>query len=298
MSTRIALERLPGTARLLLGGLFKRRRRLDPEQRLSAPLLRLDGFMLPTAALQDFAAFHGVPGRRLLSQWYPLLQPLHLVLLNRPELPLRAAGLVHAGNRIELGRWPAPDEPLAIDVALRGDTLRRRGRILHFETRVHAGEALLVRMHSDYFLRERPRQLPQAEQAVEPAQPLIAQDPVELHFDAGYGRRYARLSGDWNPIHLWRWSARLFGFKQPIAHGAAVVAAIEAACLYRDRRELCGIETRFLRPLPLPGRAWLHRVGADYALAGVDGEALQRGRFVFGEPSAETAGGALSASAG
>jgi hypothetical protein len=37
------------------------------------------------------------------------------------------------------------------------------------------------------------------------------------------GRLYARLSGDYNPIHLWPWSARLLGFKRPIIHGMHTV---------------------------------------------------------------------------
>jgi acyl dehydratase len=42
------------------------------------------------------------------------------------------------------------------------------------------------------------------------------------------GRRYAALSGDWNPIHLWGWSARLFGLRQPIIHGAHSMARARA----------------------------------------------------------------------
>ena len=34
---------------------------------------------------------------------------------------------------------------------------------------------------------------------------------------ADQGRRYAAVSGDYNPIHLYGWAARPFGFKQPIA---------------------------------------------------------------------------------
>ena len=36
---------------------------------------------------------------------------------------------------------------------------------------------------------------------------------------AGAGRRYARVSGDYNPIHLWALTARPFGFRAPILHG-------------------------------------------------------------------------------
>ena len=36
---------------------------------------------------------------------------------------------------------------------------------------------------------------------------------------ADIGRRYARVSGDYNPIHLSALTAKLFGFPQAIAHG-------------------------------------------------------------------------------
>ena len=46
------------------------------------------------------------------------------------------------------------------------------------------------------------------------------------------GRRYAAISGDYNPIHLGALSAKLFGFKQAIAHGmwskARCLAALDA----------------------------------------------------------------------
>ena len=46
------------------------------------------------------------------------------------------------------------------------------------------------------------------------------------------GRRYAGVSGDPNPIHMYAVTARLFGFKSAIAHGmwsyARVLAALGA----------------------------------------------------------------------
>jgi acyl dehydratase len=46
---------------------------------------------------------------------------------------------------------------------------------------------------------------------------------------ADAGRRYAPLSGDWNPIHLNALAARLFGFRRAIAHGMWVKARCLAA---------------------------------------------------------------------
>ena len=57
------------------------------------------------------------------------------------------------------------------------------------------------------------------------------------------GRRYAAVSGDRNPIHLYPLTARAFGFPRAIAHGmwlkARTLAALEGRlpeALHRRRR--------------------------------------------------------------
>jgi len=71
------------------------------------------------------------------------------------------------------------------------------------------------------------------------------------------GRRYAALSGDWNPIHLWPWSARLMGMRTPIIHGAHTMAQ---ACAHLERTgqgRLASVWCRFRSPLPLGAQAKL-----------------------------------------
>ena len=38
------------------------------------------------------------------------------------------------------------------------------------------------------------------------------------------GRRFARASGDLNPHHLYAWTAKLLGYKKPVAHGMWTMA--------------------------------------------------------------------------
>jgi acyl dehydratase len=68
------------------------------------------------------------------------------------------------------------------------------------------------------------------------------------------GRRYARISGDFNPIHLSALSARLFGFKRAIAHGlwtqARALACLQQQGVDRPAR----LKTLFKRPLMLPAQ--------------------------------------------
>jgi acyl dehydratase len=51
---------------------------------------------------------------------------------------------------------------------------------------------------------------------------------------ADIGRRYGLVSGDMNPIHLSAPSAKLFGFRQAIAHGLWTKARALAAMLPRQ----------------------------------------------------------------
>ena len=66
------------------------------------------------------------------------------------------------------------------------------------------------------------------------------------------GRRYAAVSGDYNPIHLGAPSAKLFGFKKAIAHGmwskARCLAALEAVTPEAGYQ----INVDFLKPVYLP----------------------------------------------
>jgi acyl dehydratase len=76
---------------------------------------------------------------------------------------------------------------------------------------------------------------------------------------ADLGRRYARVSGDRNPIHLWKLSAKMLGFKRQIVHGmwskARVCAAIEPALADAP---VC-VRCEFKQPIFLPGKVHFYR---------------------------------------
>jgi acyl dehydratase len=69
---------------------------------------------------------------------------------------------------------------------------------------------------------------------------------------ADMGRRYARVGGDANPIHLTALTAKAFGFPRAIAHGmwtlGRSLAEIDTSVVPLPRR----IAVRFIRPVLLP----------------------------------------------
>jgi acyl dehydratase len=74
---------------------------------------------------------------------------------------------------------------------------------------------------------------------------------------ADIGRRYARVSGDYNPIHLSTLSAKLFGFPQAIAHGLWNKARALAALGQHLPAANIEIAVEFKKPVRLPGEVTL-----------------------------------------
>ena len=82
----------------------------------------------------------------------------------------------------------------------------------------------------------------------------------KLRPDAGLD--FAKLTGDFNPVH-WvpRW-ARAFGFRNVILHGfgtmARAIEALNRGLFAGDVNALAEIDVRFTRPLVLPARVGVY----------------------------------------
>ena len=80
------------------------------------------------------------------------------------------------------------------------------------------------------------------------------------------GRRYAAVSGDRNPIHLYALTAKALGFKRQIAHGmwskARCVAALE-----NRLPDAVTVEVAFRKPIFLPGKVAFGSVQTDEGFA-------------------------------
>lgn len=71
-------------------------------------------------------------------------------------------------------------------------------------------------------------------------------------------RNYARLSGDWNPVHIEEGAAKEAGFEGCVAHGMLVVA--RALSLIRQRKVLRTLSVTFHRPILVGDEVYVHAV--------------------------------------
>jgi hypothetical protein len=224
-----------------------------PQDRLTGTGVRID-----PARVAAYARVCGyAPGPELpLTYPHILGFPLAARLMAARAFPLPLLGLVHTSIRITAhAPLTAADRP---DLAVSATGLRphRRGTEVTLLTEARVSGDLVWQDHSTYLARHRVP-APTREDASGPPEPA-AELPVVARWPlpAGLGRRHARVSGDYNPIHLYALTARPFGFPRAIVHGMWTVARCAA-----EHPGAAGITADFRRPVLLPSTV-------EYAAAG------------------------------
>jgi acyl dehydratase len=222
--------------------------------RLPATEFVLEDQVADPTRLADYARVCGFRLAVDLPPTYPHILgfPLAMRLMTEPGFPFPLPGLVHAGNLIVRHRPTPVDAPLTIRV--RADSLEPtdRGRQFAVRTEAYHSGTLCWEEASWYLRLERRRSGDPSDTSESAAwEPDPARQPTAIwQIPADAGKRYAAVSGDYNPIHRYALGARLAGFRRPIAHGMWTLARCLAS-LEGRLPEAFRAEFRFRRPVPL-----------------------------------------------
>jgi acyl dehydratase len=233
---------------------------------------RLATAAVDAAALERYRRVCGFEDAATLPLTYPhvLAAGLQMHLLARPDFPVRLAGLVHVRHVIIQHRPLAVTARPALRCWLEGSRRTDAGEEFCLHASAGAGGEIWWEEETWFIARtsQRGRRTPQR-----PPDPGYG-TAERWVVPADAGRRYARVSGDYNPIHLWPVTARLFGFPGAIAHGMWSLARCAAALAPRTDGP-CRVEARFLRPVVLPTTLEFQRnekgAGPAFRLASPDG---------------------------
>lgn len=221
------------------------------------------------AAYRHVCGFADSP---MLPATYPhvLAFGLQLKLLTAPSFPFPLLGLVHLRNRIRVYRPLGAVSELTI--AVHAHHLKPHAKGATFELVTTAEDALGLLWEAQSRMLCRGVKLDSA--AADDALPTPTQvsELTRWKAPADIGRRYARVSGDYNPIHLSALTARLFGFPQAIAHGLWNKARTLAALGEHLPAANIEIEVEFKKPVRLPSEVTLHA-----SVAGSSGQLWLKG---------------------
>ncbi|WP_436232698.1 MaoC/PaaZ C-terminal domain-containing protein [Actinacidiphila alni] len=167
-------------------------------------------------------------GRDRLPLTYPHILgfPLAARIMAARAFPLPMLGLVHTSiDLVAYAPLTAADRP---DITAYAAGLRRhrRGTEAELVTEARLDGELVWRDRSTYLARH--GATPVRDKGSAPAEGAGLPAVAEWRLPADLGRRHARVSRDWNPIHLYPLTARPFGFPRAIAHGMWTVARCAA----------------------------------------------------------------------
>lgn len=231
--------------------------RRKPKGKPVIPALAV-GMRAAKADMQHLAAYRKICGfaeSASLPIIYPqiMAQPLVMHLMTQPSFPLPLLGLVHLRNHIEQIRSLGVDEHFDIHVTTGDSRDVKQGLEFDIVNEFRVGDEVIVRALMTVLFRVPG---PKSKSTTPPANTQLAE---YRSFDApaDIGRRYAKVSGDYNPIHLYATTAKLFGFPRAIAHGLWSMARCCALLQAELSHEPKALSVSFKQPLLLPGKVGL-----------------------------------------
>lgn len=189
------------------------------------------------------------------------------------ELPYPLVRVVNAGCRFDVSAPLPSGEPLSVRARL--ETIDETETRALVTTRIVTGtasapDALVSELHTFIPLAKKdgekrePRGDRDRNVAVVPSD---ARELAYLGLGKSAGLDFAKLTGDFNPIHWVPAYARAAGFRSSILHGfgtfAFAVEAVVRRALSGNPAALSAAVARFNRPLVLPARVGVYAAGAS-----------------------------------
>jgi acyl dehydratase len=237
----------------------------------------------PTAGhIKRYRKVCAIPDSPYLPHAFPhvLAMPLHMHIFTAPGFPVKVLGLIHLRNTIRAFH------SIPINACLRlsaeWEVMRETpvGQEYDLITRAYVGEQLMWEEVSTMLAhRAAPGQRPKIERA--------GDTEIKTNFavSGDTGRRYAMVSGDFNPIHLFARTAAWFGFKQAVAHGMWSMSRALGEGAAQLPNEPIQIDTQFKLPLYLPSevifRSQRNDKRVDFSLSSAKGDRMHLAVQVF-----------------
>ena len=153
-------------------------------------------------------------------------------MLTHKAFPIGLLGAVHLRNRIQQIRPIRVNEEMNIHCEIGAWRITEKGLEFDFSTQVIIKSQLVWSEISTYFKKGRYQQVKETNTQENPHNPATfeldtlndAKVSSQWYLPKNRGKAYAKISGDYNPIHISKNLAKLFGLKRDIAHGFGVLA--------------------------------------------------------------------------
>jgi hypothetical protein len=188
-------------------------------------------------------------------------ETLFLTLMARivtsEHFPLSPLGLIHMSQTIESLEPIDPTSPLDLRCSLAGRRKTKKGVEIDCALEVTASSTLAWKGTTTFLSRSKKTRSRKksSKQRSTPPEPEST-----FTLPANTGRRFAAASSDYNPHHLTVLTARLIGYRRPIAHGMWTLSRCLSELESDHDLSTFTIRADFKKPIYLPGKVGFSRI--------------------------------------
>ncbi len=263
--------------------------------------VRLDNVQVESQAVARYASVCAFDASDVRNGYVPityphvLAMPLHLRIMAMSSFPLRPMGLIHVANTIAQPRALEAGMTVNLVVAARNYRKLDAGLAFDMDTDIlRAGQT--VWRETCVFMSRWPDSVQRTggRPPRPPKAPKDSQVLTELAVDLNRAWSYARVSNDYNPIHLNDRAARFFGLRGAISHGMWSLARSLAERPSDVPPPDARLETQFLTPVQLPARVnikqWVEDGQSKRAMCDVRTGRVHMCAYWTTDPAAASAG--------
>lgn len=175
--------------------------------------------------------------------------PLHTNLLSQPDVPFPLPGLIHYANSITQHRPLYVGEEFSVTCKLGNLIAHDKGQAFEVLSYITVNNKRIWEDISIYLYKGKEG----IGKVLEWNQPILEDNCIKESWSLyqNLGFEFALASGDFNPIHLHPFTAKIFGFERHLIHGMWSVGRI-LALLEKRMPESFELNASFKTPIYLP----------------------------------------------
>ncbi len=250
----MAANQLPKQVSLLAKSLKNGGKKINLDKNGYSNTIVYKNVPLSKEHIENFRNFLGIEAKVPAVYWFTLTLRSQLAFMNEPSFPFPVMGSVHLGNSIEIVGDVDLSKPVDVETTFNVPYKEEGSLLSDGIINILQDGKVIVKTTGD-FIKIRKRKGPKkeeekAEEEVESRNPVHTED---LYYEKNIGWKYARYSGDFNPIHLGNFLAKyLGGMKQTIAHGWFSASRVSKIIEKYTGKEVKFFDVKFKNPVTLP----------------------------------------------
>jgi len=219
-------------------------------------IVEMNGIAPDSRQIRRYCAVCGfLPDGQFLPVTFPEILFLHPLgaMITSPEFPLSPMGLIHLNQRITQPQPLPVDAEFDLTCEMEKMVQTPRGILLDIRLAASIYGACVWEGAAGFISRNKKTIKGGALDKTKGDASKKTKPQREFKVPADTGRRYATASGDYNPHHLYPVTAKILGYKKPIAHGMWSLAR-SLSCIEQEigLSYPCAIHASFKRPIFMP----------------------------------------------